>query len=373
MTSSGNKGGIIVRHREYIMDISPSATFVNRAYAINPGLASTFPWLSQVTDAFEEYRFRGLVFEYRSLSSDTILSSGTSTALGSVIMCTNYNANQTPFPDKRAMENYEGATSSKPTQPCVMAVDVGHGTTPLTQLYIRVGEPKQNEDKRLYDLGSFNLATVGMQNTTGSIGELWCTYVVELYKPKYRGAIGGALLGDHYQLSLARGNMGTGATNALPYGSLAIVAVDTPPTTDQGSFQLGTHLSTNGIAFPTWTSGMTFLITYTYQTTVGMGAGTIQPTITFSGPVGFSYPAPYGDAGFNAAYDNVATATTVYTLSYYVTIGQTQSTTVPFVIMSFTGTSTGIVTTGGIQLVDIYIHQVNLGLLERPDTSSNLT
>jgi len=93
MKNSSNPGGIIVRHREYVADIEGTTNFVNREYPLNPGLIKTFPWLSQVADAFEEYRIRGMVFEYKSLYADATVSSSDTGGLGSVIMCTNYNAN----------------------------------------------------------------------------------------------------------------------------------------------------------------------------------------------------------------------------------------------------------------------------------------
>lgn len=57
----------IVSHREFIGDITADGgtAFTNASYPINPGLASTFPWLSGVSRGYSQYRFLGLVFKLR--------------------------------------------------------------------------------------------------------------------------------------------------------------------------------------------------------------------------------------------------------------------------------------------------------------------
>ena len=114
MVNSINRGGYIVRHREYLGDVLATETFTSKVYPLNPGI-QTFPWLSQIAGSFEQYKFRGLVFEFRSTSSDAVLSTATSSALGTVIMATQYNVLNPPFASKLAMENYEFANSDKPS------------------------------------------------------------------------------------------------------------------------------------------------------------------------------------------------------------------------------------------------------------------
>lgn len=179
--------GFIVRHREYISDIYSTTAFVNISLAINPGLSATFPWLSQVADSFEQYSFRGLVFEYKSMSSDAILSGGSSSALGTVIMSTQYNSLDLPFTDKRTMENYEYANSDKPSNSFMHPIECKKNQNSISELYVRgVGTPVATGDKRLYDLGVFNIATQGMQNASSNqvVGELWCTFEIEFFKAK---------------------------------------------------------------------------------------------------------------------------------------------------------------------------------------------
>jgi len=211
------QGGYIVRHREYLLDVVPSTTFSIISLPINPGLVSTFPWLSQVAASYEQYEFRGLVFEFKSTSSDAVLSTSASSALGSVIMATQYNALSATFSDKRTMENYEFANSCKPSCDFYHPCECKKAETSIDLQYVRTGAVTSG-DLRLYDLGNFQLATVGMQNTTGVIGELWCTFEVAFYKPKLLLS-GSTILSDHYQLSNITGSLWLGTAPILTAGS----------------------------------------------------------------------------------------------------------------------------------------------------------
>lgn len=53
VVNSADRGGFIVRHREYITDINAATAFTNQAFPINPGIKTTFPWLGAVASAFE--------------------------------------------------------------------------------------------------------------------------------------------------------------------------------------------------------------------------------------------------------------------------------------------------------------------------------
>lgn len=189
ITNSVSNGAVILRHREYIRDIQSSQDFSNLVFPLNPGIQSTFPWLAQIAPSFEQYRFRGIVFEFKSNSADVVLSGAASTALGTVVMATQYDALDPPFDNKFEMSNWEFTTSQKPSRSFMHPVECAKSQTPLTMLYIRTGDPPGNSDLRLYDLGNFNIAVVGMQNVAGenetsTIGELWVSYEVEFYKPK---------------------------------------------------------------------------------------------------------------------------------------------------------------------------------------------
>lgn len=175
---------IHVRHREFLGDILTSGTigaFRIQNFAINPGLPASFPWLSQVCGAtFQQYRINGMVYEYRTMSSDSLNS--TNTALGSVVMATEYDSTDTVFTNKSEMENTEFGVSCKPSCNMMHAIECDRRQTSISEQYIRNGAPPPNADIRMYDLGRFSIATVGFQAANVNIGELWCTYDVTLFK-----------------------------------------------------------------------------------------------------------------------------------------------------------------------------------------------
>lgn len=263
--NSMNNGGYIVRHREYICDINASTDFTIQTFPINPGMAVTFPWLSQIAGSFEEYKWRGVLFEAKSLSSDAVLSTATSSALGAVIMATQYNCLSPPFTDKRSMENYEFASSAKPSISQIHPVECSSALTPLTKLYVRNGAIPDNADQRLYDLGEFNIATQGMQSNTGVVCELWVTYEVEFYKNKYNPID----MTDHFDLLNGYSTTQPLGTSPALMNASAVVRGSSLGCTIADSVGLGSN-----ILFPKNVSSGIYLITVTW-------IGTVSAVLTY--------------------------------------------------------------------------------------------
>jgi len=166
-------------HREFLGNVTGSTVFQLTSYDLNPGQANTFPWLSREAQNWEEYKFHGLCFTYRSLSATALNS--VNTALGAVCMATQYNSLNPPFTTKIQMEDAQFGVSGKPAADLVHFVECARDANPLCEGYVRTG-PVQG-DQRVTDLGKFSIATVGMQ-ASAEIGELWVSYDVEFIKPK---------------------------------------------------------------------------------------------------------------------------------------------------------------------------------------------
>jgi len=184
-------GSIYVCAREFIGDVTGSTLFtlaVNQN--INPANRALFPRLSQNAPNYEEYEFLGLVFEFNSTSGTAVGS--TNTALGTVIMTTQYDALDPLFNNKIQMESYMFSTSNVPCLSKIHPVECKRGGAPIRNLY--VGDPSfystfegaypANADPRMYDYGKFSLATVGQQ-AANVMGELWVSYCVKFTVPKY--------------------------------------------------------------------------------------------------------------------------------------------------------------------------------------------
>lgn len=161
-------GVIEVAHRSFLCPITSTNAFTASGFYVNPGLPGTFPWLSKLARRYEEYRFKKLRFEYRSVCA-------TSTS-GVVMMSFDYDA-------------ADALPSAKPQQAQTVpnseinswaSNDLTIACEPNWK-YIRAGLLGTNLDVKTYDLGQMCLSTV--YGTGVVTGELYVEYVVELRKP----------------------------------------------------------------------------------------------------------------------------------------------------------------------------------------------
>jgi len=130
-----------------------------------------------------------MIFEFKTTSGASV--SSTNTALGTVILTTQYNPNDLPFSTKVEMENYEFGTSGAPFENFLHPVECKPALTVAPQLYVQQPVlPFTTNDPKLTTFGVLTLATVGMQ-AANVVGELWCSYQIELLKPRLSTAIDG--------------------------------------------------------------------------------------------------------------------------------------------------------------------------------------
>jgi hypothetical protein len=188
-----------VQHREFVGEVVIPADpegFNNTSYVINPANGILFPWLSQVAKGFQQYKMKGMVLEFRTMSSD-ITAGG---ALGTVAMATNYNVNEKAYTTLLQMQNTQYATSCKPSLSIVHCIECAPRDSAEEMKYVRSaysytssvysGAGKVTlQDDRLYDIGMFQLATEGLPGSEGDIlGQLWVSYDIELFKPELQSA-----------------------------------------------------------------------------------------------------------------------------------------------------------------------------------------
>ena len=198
-------GGVRVRHREFVRDIAlpasnPDRFSVQNLY-LNPGLNSSFPWLATIAQNFQEYEIKGMIFEFKSTCTDTTNSS-TQFGMGSLMMATDYDNVDANYASKVNLDNAEYSVSAKPSVDQVHVIECDPKRTVNSILYIRNSSVPTGKDPRLYDHGNFQVATQGMPSTsTGTIGELWCSYDIVFYKPQIPTTLSMAF--DHFTLSSA--------------------------------------------------------------------------------------------------------------------------------------------------------------------------
>lgn len=185
----GGDRSTVVRHREFVQDVTGSTTFSSTSYAVNPGNATLFPWLAAVASCYEQYNIHGMIFEYKSTSADSLNS--TNTALGTVCMATQYNVLNPAFTNKIQMQNYEFATSCRPSDSMMHPLECDPSQTPTNIYY--TSPSATGGDLRFVNMANFQIATVGMQSPGTIIGELWLSFEIELLKPRLSSVIAGTL------------------------------------------------------------------------------------------------------------------------------------------------------------------------------------
>ncbi len=185
-TFKNDSDGLVVCHREYITDVSGHGTTAgfwnDYTLYLNPGMSSTFPFLSQIAANFEQWEPLGMIFEFRPTSG---FATGSNTALGAVVMATNYDVNDAAFPDKPSMESYFLSASGVPSSQIMHAIECDPEQRLMKILQVRTGTlPATAGGSSLlnYDLGLTQIATSNAPNNV--LGELWVTYEIRFRKPK---------------------------------------------------------------------------------------------------------------------------------------------------------------------------------------------
>jgi len=169
--SSQNSKRIV--HRELIGSVVGSTAFtIQYGLALNPGIATTFPWLAGQAVFWEQYRFHGLRFEY-------VTRCGSSQA-GSVIMTPDYDAEDTAPVTEANMSTYQDSVEDAPWKDIVTRLDPKAMHPMGPRKFIRDGNT--SGDIKTFDVGTFFLATVDCGGTPG-LGKLWVEYDVELFVP----------------------------------------------------------------------------------------------------------------------------------------------------------------------------------------------
>lgn len=176
--STGKRGTRIIE-REFIADISSgtlsagSSVFTNVNYPINVTDTDTFPWLSTIAQQYDQWEPHGIVFEYVSTSSSY---NGTSQALGTVIMATDYDVTDPLYSSKQVMENADYSCSTRPAENLIHGIECDPEERPTKIFY--TGSNQVSFSK----LGNFQLATVGCSAANVKLGELWVSYDITFYK-----------------------------------------------------------------------------------------------------------------------------------------------------------------------------------------------
>jgi len=258
-----------VGHKEFLGPIYSSTGFTNRVFDLNPGLSTTFPWLSQIAGNFQQYRMLGAMIVFKPSLPDGIASFA---SLGNLIIACQMNAAAPAFTTQLEMEQVQFGASSKPTIPIAAPVEcspeLGSG---MRNLLIRTGAVPVGSVKQSYDHCNFQVATVGQGSAGVLMGNLYITYDLQLLNPTF-GA-GRQVQGASYDCTTASVTHLFGTAQTKRYDTIGLTVGD------------------NVLTFPVGFAGR---FEFIFQMS-GSSSAAVPPVITPTNAtmVGSAYYAPY--------------------------------------------------------------------------------
>lgn len=172
---------MVVKHTDFIAEVIATSTFQVFSYAINPGVAATFPWLANTAPNYETYRFRSLRFHF-----ETDVAATVSGYTAFAIEYDNNDSAPTTLPEFMTINGatkksswQEDGISSKPS------ASFSSGGRD-SKKFVRIGDfPLAGPDPNLYDAGKFYFVFV-VASGVAARGTLHATYEVEFFTPQPR-------------------------------------------------------------------------------------------------------------------------------------------------------------------------------------------
>jgi hypothetical protein len=287
----------IVRWREYIGDVythpSTVGAFNATTFTVNPGNLQTFPWLSTLATQYEQYKPRGVIFEFKSTATDTT----TNASLGSVLMATDYDLVDANYKNKAEMMNSAYSSEAKMTDGMYHGIECDPEELDRKVFFCRNTSPSTfTSADRDYDVCKTTIATQGGGLAAGqSVGSLYVHYEFEFLKEQVFGGI------------TAQNNLVCYMRNTV--APAAPVLEDFKMTVVNG-YNFGLTFAAGGIVFPQKWAGATFKLTFQY-TQAGGYTVTAPTGLVFQGcaPTNVNTGAVVG-GGWWAAYYSPYAGTT---------------------------------------------------------------
>jgi hypothetical protein len=181
----GKGDGTIIRHREYIGDLTTgvlsgtSTVFSLIELSINPGNTAMFPWLANIAENYQYWEAQGIVIELKSESS----TYAANMAMGAMFIATSYNSLDAPPVDKLTLLNMEFSTSTKPSCDQYHMVECSRSRVVQDKLYVANDDNYQGGDPRFSNLGRTYIGSYGCPIGGTKIAEIWVTYQIALFRP----------------------------------------------------------------------------------------------------------------------------------------------------------------------------------------------
>jgi hypothetical protein len=182
-TGFGSRKMVTISDTEFISEyaVANQPNFnVGLNLPINPGQASTFPWLSTIAKQYEKYRFKSLRFIYKP---EVTQFNPTSSAVGKVMMSCDYDASDSPPSSKQQVEDTMPHADCMPYEQLVLALDPSELHKNSDAKFVRPAGLPGGTDIKTYDAGILYVSNQGQTANAVNLGELHVMYTVELSVP----------------------------------------------------------------------------------------------------------------------------------------------------------------------------------------------
>lgn len=159
--------------------VATGAALEVHSYPVNPGVSSVFPWLADVANRFEKYKFSSIRFRYVPQSA---------ALAGLVTMAFDFDPNDDPPLTMSQATTYHDYVSTSIWQDAVLQLDLANGDR-LPQKNTRPGLPGVDLDLNVYDVGNLHVLTEG--SAGGVLGYLEVIYTVDLFIHQIQSTVSG--------------------------------------------------------------------------------------------------------------------------------------------------------------------------------------
>jgi len=160
---------------------SPDSTAFNilSTYPINPGQATTFPWLSSIAKNFEKYRFQSL--EFYVVPQVSQFANGGRT--GEVILSCDYDASDAAPGSYQQQADQVPHSTAMPYQRQSLVLSPKEMHKESDAKFIRPGGLPGASDIKTYDAGNFFVGCTGLDASVFNVCSLHVRYSCELTIP----------------------------------------------------------------------------------------------------------------------------------------------------------------------------------------------
>jgi hypothetical protein len=163
-------------HREFLGNVVGQAAWtISNTFALNPGIPASFPWLSNIAQNWETYRFSRLRYCYYTKVGSNIA--------GSVIISPDYDAADAAPASEIVATTYKGAEEDAAWKNICCVLSSASMYTMGPKKFVRVGALSSNQDLKTYDVGNLFVSVVDFTGAVAA-GKLWVEYDVTFFTPQ---------------------------------------------------------------------------------------------------------------------------------------------------------------------------------------------